>query len=401
MASGRAHADPPRPPSVQGAILVIDDTPEVAALVRAHLELAGYDVRVASCGADGLAAAAAEPPDLILLDVMMPGMNGYEVCQRLREAETTRYVPIIVLSAVPGRAAMVRALDIGADDFLAKPFHGDELLARVRAHVRKKRLHDAQANGSILIGEDPETRELREAIADRQLVLHYQPKRNAQDRQLIGVESLVRWRHPTRGLLPPGEFLPLAERTGLIRPLGEAVLENALRQCHTWQQAGHSVPVAVNMSASDLQDLRTPALTLELLMRCRVPPQDLTIELTESAMVADPVRAIEILTRLRDQGVRISIDDFGTGYSSLSYLRRLPVDELKIDRSFVAEVTTDIATQTIVRGTIALAHDLGLHVVAEGVESQETWDCLTELGCDIVQGFFLGRPVPADALEIA
>src|SRR5579871_6776586 len=346
------------PPSP--TILVVDDTPTNLKVVDATLSPRGYIVVTADSGTEALAKAAAVQPDLILLDIMMPGMNGYEVCQQLREAEATRLVPIVMLSAVPGRAAAIRALDVGADDFIAKPFDREELLARVRAHLRMRRLRDAR----VAPVEEPEdVTVLRAAIAAGQLILYYQPKLEARTNRLMGVETLVRWQHPTRGLVPPGWFIPLAERSGLIRAVSESVLGIALRQCRAWADDGHMVPVAVNLSALDVQHLGLPALIFELLMSCEVAPTQLTVELTESAMMADPLRAIEVLTRLHDEGIQISLDDFGTGYSSLSYLRQLPVDELKIDHSFTAALITDPGSQTIVRSTIALAHDLGLRVV--------------------------------------
>jgi EAL domain-containing protein (putative c-di-GMP-specific phosphodiesterase class I)/FixJ family two-component response regulator len=384
-------------PAGRGRILVIDDAPEVTRVLRARLERDGYAVTVAEDGPAGLTAAAASPPDLILLDVMMPGIDGYEVCRQLRAQPATRLTPVVMLTAVADHAAVVRALDIGADDFIAKPFHTDELAARVRAHLRMRRL---QALPMELAGSDaPELAELREAIASGQLLMYYQPKRAARDRRLVGVEALVRWQHPRRGLLLPGRFVPLAERTELARPLSECVLQYALAQCRAWSQSGADVPVAVNLCVQDAQDPDLPAQVMDLLARFGIPPAMLTLELTEGAVMTNPQRAIGVLTELRLHGIHVSLDDFGTGYSSLSYLLRLPVDELKIDQSFVAGLTTDGGSQAIVQSTIALAHQLDLRVVAEGVEDEPTWRLLAEVGCDVVQGFHVGLPRPAQELD--
>ncbi|MBI3301707.1 MAG: EAL domain-containing protein [Deltaproteobacteria bacterium] len=239
------------------------------------------------------------------------------------------------------------------------------------------------------------TGELRHAIEHDQLLLHYQPKAHFATGQVSHVEALVRWQHPPHGLLPPDRFVPLAEQTGLIKPLSLWVLNTALRQCHAWQQEGLTLHVAVNLSMRNLQDPRLPDIITELLATWSVAPTCLDVEITESALAADPERALEILTRLGEMGVRISIDDFGTGYSSLAYLKRLPVDEIKIDKSFVIGMTADDNDAAIVRSTIDLGHNLGLAVVAEGVENQATWDLLAALGCDFAQGYYLSRPVPA------
>jgi EAL domain-containing protein (putative c-di-GMP-specific phosphodiesterase class I) len=240
--------------------------------------------------------------------------------------------------------------------------------------------------------------ELRRAIDAGGLVLHHQPKASLRTGALVGSEALVRWEHPQRGLVPPDEFVPLAEHTGLIRPLSRWVLDAGLRQCRAWRDQGLQIPVSINLSARDLHDPQLPELVASLLERWDVVPNMLKLEITESAVMADAERAIDVLGRLRSMGVRISIDDFGTGYSSLSYLKRLPVDELKIDRSFVSHLATDDHDLAIVRSTIGLAHDLGLTVVAEGVEDLATWNVLASLGCDVVQGYFLSRPLPADEL---
>jgi diguanylate cyclase len=240
--------------------------------------------------------------------------------------------------------------------------------------------------------------ELRRAIDQQQLLLHYQPKVDAHTGQVLGVEALVRWQHPTHGLIPPGEFIPLAERTGLITPLTHYVLDAALRQCNAWRQAGHELAVAVNVSARRLLDLEFPDEVAGLLARWEVPARLLVVEITESTIMADPTHAIQILGRLNARGVEVSIDDFGTGYSSMAYLKSLPVHELKVDRSFVSKMTSNPSDAVIVRSTVDLGRNLGLRVVAEGVEDSVTLQELDALGCDVVQGYYISRPVPADDL---
>ena len=237
--------------------------------------------------------------------------------------------------------------------------------------------------------------ELRQAIASDRLLVHYQPKASLVTGRVFQAEALVRWRHPERGLIPPDQFIPLAEQTGLIRPLCHWVLNDALRQCALWKRNGVDLRVAVNLSMHNLQDSRLPDVIVTLLSRWALEPACLEVEITESALSADPGRTFEILTRLHDMGIRISIDDFGTGYSALAYLKRLPVDEIKIDKSFVMGMAAEEDDATIVRSTIDLGHNLGLQVVAEGIEDKATWDLLKSLGCDFAQGYFLSRPLPA------
>jgi diguanylate cyclase (GGDEF)-like protein len=241
--------------------------------------------------------------------------------------------------------------------------------------------------------------ELRRAIDNRELVLHFQPKAALTGDGVCGVEALVRWEHPERGLVPPASFIPLAERTPLIRPLTRYVLDAALEQCARWQAAGRELHVAVNVSARNLLDDRFVDDVLELLARRQVPASWLQLEVTESAIMADPDRARLILGRLAEVGITLSLDDFGAGYTSLAHLKDLPVHQLKIDRSFVARMTADRSNALIVRSVVELGHNLGLTTVAEGVEDGATWDRLAELGCDVAQGYHVCRPLPAEQLE--
>jgi predicted signal transduction protein with EAL and GGDEF domain len=237
---------------------------------------------------------------------------------------------------------------------------------------------------------------LRTALDDDQLVNHYQPKLHLRTGAVIGVEALVRWNHPERGLIYPDVFLPLAEQAGLMRRLALSVLERSLRDLQNWRAAGHELSVAVNLSVSNLQDVALPDQVAMLLEAFAVPPAALTLEITEDVLMADAARSQQVMAALRRLGVRLSIDDYGTGYSSLSYLRALPVDELKLDRSFASNLTSDARAAAIVRSTLQLALDLDMAMVVEGVEDRATLAALRAWDCDVAQGYHIARPMPVD-----
>jgi diguanylate cyclase (GGDEF)-like protein len=236
--------------------------------------------------------------------------------------------------------------------------------------------------------------QLREAIERDELVLHYQPKVALTDGRIVGAEALVRWEHPDRGLIGPGQFVPLAEHTGLIGPLTGWVLRQALLDARTWWDRGHRMSVAVNLSVANLVDPELPGLVAGLLAETRLPPAALEFEITESVLMTEPERALRTLTLLRGMGTKLAVDDYGTGHSSLAYLHRLPLNTLKIDRSFISAMAGEGGV--IVRSTVELAHSLGLDVVAEGIEDHRTAVALRVLGCDLGQGFHYARPMPID-----
>jgi diguanylate cyclase (GGDEF)-like protein/PAS domain S-box-containing protein len=251
--------------------------------------------------------------------------------------------------------------------------------------------HDrACARSLTMVGE------LRQAIESDQLRIHYQPKVNLRAMVDAGVEALVRWEHPREGLLSPGEFIPIAEETGLIHPLSLWVLDRALRDRRVWAESGVDIGVSVNLAPDSLHHPSLDAIVADMLARHDAPARRLTIEVTETGMMRNPARARSLLGRLHDMGVQVSIDDFGTGYSSLAYLKELPVDEVKVDQSFVKDAATSQRDACIVRSVIDLGHNLGLRVVAEGVEDEETVERLRNWGCDMAQGWLLGRPTPAE-----
>ena len=277
---------------------------------------------------------------------------------------------------------LLRRADIAL--FVAKQQRG--------AFVRYAPEHERQGASRLTL-----MAELREALQrDSELFLQFQPLVRLRDRSLAGVEALVRWRHPQRGLVPPMEFVPFAEKTRLIKPLTRWVLVSALQQSVAWQRGGHSIPVSVNISMRDLVDPEFPETIAALVRAAQAPASLLVLEITESLIMTEPERAIKTLSQLRDLGVRLAVDDFGTGYSSLAYLHRLPITEIKIDKSFVAAMTGEASRANIVRASVELGHSLQLESVAEGVEDARTWDLLRALGCDLAQGYFISRPMVAD-----
>ncbi|MFZ5877305.1 MAG: putative bifunctional diguanylate cyclase/phosphodiesterase [Nitrospirota bacterium] len=276
---------------------------------------------------------------------------------------------------------LIRLADVALDQ-AKEGGHGYFVYAHDRDHYEPERL--------TLMGELPD------AIERDQLFLVYQPKIDLHRRTVVGVEALVRWRHPQRGVIPPDRFILLAEHAGLIKPLTFWVLRTAFAQARAWRDAGLSLSVAANLSARVLQDPKLPDQIAARIAAAKADPAWIELEITESVIMANPDRARGSLRALHAMGVRLAIDDFGTGYSSLGYLKKLPVDTLKIDKSFVTDMASDPDSEVIVRSTIDLAHTLGLTVVAEGVEDQEAWDRLTAFGCDGAQGYYVSKPMPAE-----
>ena len=285
--------------------------------------------------------------------------------------------------------------------------HATELLQRADVAM-----YDAKRNRAgwrtYVASEDPNSPErLRSVELLRGLLrgdgagleLHYQPKVRLCDGSLTGVEALVRWRHPVQGLLYPGSFLDLVEENGLARYLTGHVLDRALEQCARWRELGLDIPVAVNLSATTVIDTELPQSVADRLSHHGLPPTSLELEITEEFLMSDWVRARSVLEGVRGLGVRVSVDDFGTGYSSLSYLRDLPIDQLKLDRTFISRMEDDETAAALVRSTVSLAHSLGLEMVAEGVETADIVARLVSFGCDQAQGYHLGRPMPAEEVE--
>jgi EAL domain-containing protein (putative c-di-GMP-specific phosphodiesterase class I) len=237
---------------------------------------------------------------------------------------------------------------------------------------------------------------LRRALENEEFELYYQPKVNINDGRLCGAEALIRWRQPDGSLVSPAEFIPLAEETGLIVPIGYWVAEEACHQLQAWQDAGLALSrIAINISPFHFQDEELPVRLEAIIARTSLSGDSLEVEITETAVMGDPQKATNMLERIRALGIDVSVDDFGTGYSSLAYLKRFPINAIKIDRAFVAELGTNPEDAAIVKTIVALAKTLNLEVIAEGVETKEQWEFLAEAGCEIAQGFFFSRPLSA------
>ena len=335
----------------------------------------------------------------ILMPKLQGSMAAITVAERVAGALTENFL----VAGVP--------VSVGVSIGIAVyPDHGEDVETVMQhADVAMYRAKQAGLDYALYSSEqDPHdasmlslAAELRGAIETDQLELHYQPKYLISDSGATvveGVEALVRWQHPTRGLLPPSDFVPIAERTGLIRPLTSWVLATGLRQLRSWHEAGLCLSMAMNVSPRSLTDMSLIPDIERALNESGVDPRGVILEVTENSFMSDPARSIRALESIRALGIAVSIDDFGTGYSSLAYLRLLPVTEVKIDRSFIRELLSSSTDQSIVQATIALAHSLGFKVVAEGVEDEATLGHLREMGCDVAQGFHLCRPHPANEL---
>ncbi len=273
----------------------------------------------------------------------------------------------------------------------------DVALARAKSHHSRVEVYspahdDFDPGRLLLLGQ------VRRALERGEFVLHYQPKIDLETKRISGVEALLRWRHPELGLLAPLKFIPLIEQTALIRPVTLHVIAEALAQASRWRKQGLRLGISINLSARNLLDVELPGQVEKLLQEHGVPADQLTVEVTESATLADPERAVRVLSALQACGVAVSIDDFGTGNASIDYLARLPANELKIDKSFITGICEDKRAEAIVHSTIDLARHLGLKVVAEGIETEAVADRLAALGCDTGQGYVISRPLPADQL---
>jgi diguanylate cyclase (GGDEF)-like protein len=329
--------------------------------------------------------------------VLLPGISEDEAgvaAERMLESVrqpfdveglTLEVAGSIGISICPDHGDDVETLMQRADVamFLAKEARDDhEFYSFERDHYSPARL--------ALAGE------MRGAVEAEEFLFHYQPKADMRTGSIVAVEALARWQHPQRGLLSPVEFIPIAEQTGLIRPMTVRLLSHALHQARSWRVIGLEPRVAVNFSPRSILDRKLPGAIARAIAEAEAQPGWLKLEITESTIMADPKRVRAVLVELHEMGLKIALDDFGTGYSSLAHLRRLPLDELKIDRSFVMGMTLNASDAAIVHSTIDLAHNLGLEVVAEGVNSPEVWERLVALGCDTAQGFYLSKPLPAD-----
>lgn len=349
---------------------------------------AGFDADSATSLDEAAGRISTADYDVIVLDLSLGGREGISL---LRQIAACPSDPVVVLMSRLDervRAASIRyaaALGLRVAGALAKPV-GPSALRSLLDQPLPQRLRSSRAFNVV-----PTAAELAEAIQTRHIVAGFQPKVSLAGRRVVGFEALARWHHAPRGPVPPDHFIPLAEQNGLIVPLTRLILEDALAACVRWRGDHPDCSVAVNISPMVLANPALPEEIEALLIRHALPPAALIAEITETTVIANPLLAAEILTRLRIKGIGLSMDDFGTGYSSLLTLLRLPFTELKIDRSFVAACETDLEAWKIIRATISLARELGLSVVAEGIESEAAEDKLRDVGCHIGQGWRFGR----------
>jgi EAL domain-containing protein (putative c-di-GMP-specific phosphodiesterase class I)/ActR/RegA family two-component response regulator len=394
-------------------LLVLDDDPFVPRWIRQVAEHEGYDVNVSADLQNVRTLYRAFRPTLILIDLTLGGYQGLDAL-RLLAAERC-VVPVILTGAAEAgvlhsASRFGMTLDLSMAGIIAKPIELGQLRRALAAHVLGKQDEDTSVIGRMLregrenlTGGDAASRQddearLRTAFNAGELRVHYQPQVALASGRVVGVEALVRWQHPTRGLVSPNSFLPLAERLGLIQPLTMFVLASALEEVRGWARAGQPVSVAVNLSTTMLSEPRLAEDIARLCEQATVSPDQLTLEISENATIGHLQALADALMRLRARGFRLALDNFGTGFSSLVELRSLPFSQLKIDKTFVNEATTRPAARAIVDAVIEFGHKIGFQIVAEGVETREAMVLLKEAGCDLAQGFLISRPVDAVAL---
>ena len=382
----------------QRTIYLIDDEVEMLEMLSDVIEMMGLIAQPYNrAGHFFEQVKKFEENSILVLALNMPDMDGIEVIRRL---STMPAPPALILMSghdsgvlhAAEKLGRARRLDILA--YIGKPIN----LEKFKSLLTSTTSDNTKPPPSLSTDTAPSFEELQWAISHEQLILHYQPQINISTGDIIGVEALVRWQHPERGLIYPDHFIQLAEQKGLIGAITHWVIEHAVKQKQRWREQGLDLLVSVNISAVDITSLTLPEQLADLLDNNQLDPTMLMLEVTESALMGELVTSLDILTRLRLKGVGLSIDDFGTGYSSLSQLHRMPFTEMKIDRSFVANMGQDEEAKAIVKTCIILGHELNMQVVAEGVETHEQAEILKLLGCDVGQGYFYSKPVIADEI---
>jgi EAL domain-containing protein (putative c-di-GMP-specific phosphodiesterase class I) len=374
----------------QKRLLIMDDESSFCTFVEKAAARVGFDTTSLTDPAEFVTTLRAFSPSALVIDLKMPGFDGVQLLQRVRDEGCD--AGIILVSGMDQRVLSMaeklgRSHGLNIVGVLQKPVRLADLQALLRS----------AASSQQRFAPD----ELKHAIETGELIVHYQPKieRN-DDRWLVNsAEALVRWRHPTEGLVMPGEFVPLAEEYDLIGPLTDYVLTTCVQQISFWSKRKLDCRLAVNLSARSIEDLEFPDRLKRLMDEHDVAGSSLTLELTESAAMADPTKAMDIFLRLRVADLGLAIDDFGTGFSSLKQLYQLPFDELKVDRTFVQDLPGDDEARAIVRATIDMGHALGMRVCAEGVETVGALEYLESVNCDRAQGFLIGRPASASEFE--
>jgi len=378
------------------SVYLLDDEPDQVDLLREFVEMSGMKAQGYTHASQFFEQISTNTDcDILVLDLQMPGMDGIEVMRRLNEIHVK---PALILISGHDTSVLSSAEKLGrAHDFeiiasMNKPLNMAQFQSIIKAHSP---VHHKQANSFSADNHQFTASEILHGIHQKQLILHYQPQVDISTNALSGVEALVRWQHPQHGLIFPDRFIPQAEAFGLMGDLTNSVIKLAMQQEQRWLNNGLAVVVSVNISSDNITSLSLPEQLEKLLDNNQLDPGCITLEITESALMGDLITSLDILTRLRLKGIKLSIDDFGTGFSSLSQLHRIPFSELKIDRSFVGNMVHDDEARAIVKTCIMLSHELKMHVVAEGIEDQQTWDMLKNMGCDLAQGYFVAKPMPA------
>lgn len=367
-------------------VLVIDDEEDICEIIAEMAERRGLDVKTLSNTAKTTEILAHFPPDFIMLDLMMPGIDGVELLRLL--AEHAKGAKLCLMSGSDTRV-LNSARRLGSA-------HGLDVIAALEKPLDMQvlaKLLEQVAGGVAATTSD--TVDLGQAIASGQFTLHYQPVIEMATRRVKGVEALARWTHPHRGMLLPDAFLEQVVNDGLMQAFTDVVVQEATAQAARWNSAGEELTVSMNVTASTLLDLSLPDRISDLCRQHGLPPERLILEVTESEAMRDVTRTMDVLLRMRLRNIGVSIDDFGTGHSSLRELQRMPFSEMKIDKGFVIDMMANSDCAVIVKSIIDLGHNLGLKVIAEGVETAQIWRTLAEKSCDYAQGFLVAKAMPA------
>lgn len=366
-------------------LLVIDDEEDICETIAEVAEARGLEVATLSDPTLVAEKVVSFAPDIIMMDLMMPGTDGVELLRVL--VDKIKQARICLMSGSDARV-LNSARRLGSA-------HGLDVVAAIEKPIDIATLRatlDLLCGGTrAVIGTD-----IAQAIALGQFILYYQPVVEIATRRVKGAEALIRWAHPTRGVLSPGAFLEQVTHEGLMQPLTEHVLATAIKQAAAWHATGEALSVSMNITASSLLELGLPDRIAEMCKQHQVPPERLVLEVTENEAMRDVTRTMDVLLRMRIRNIGVSIDDFGTGHSSLRELQRMPFNEMKIDQSFVTDMAANRDCAVIVNSIIDLGHNLGLKVIAEGVEDQHVWRMLAEKGCDYAQGYYLSKPLPTE-----
>lgn len=365
-------------------LLVIDDEEDICETIAEIADSRGFEAATISDPTMVAAKLDTFKPDVIMLDLMMPGTDGVELLRVL--VDKVRSAKICLMSGSDTRV-LNSARRLGSA-------HGLEVVAAFEKPIDMALLRSTLDQISGGGNKDVAAADLAQALALGQLILYYQPVIEIATRRVKGAEALIRWAHPTRGILPPAEFLDEIVKEGLMQPMTENVLATAVAQVAKWHHAGEDMTVSVNVTASSLLELSLPDRITEMCGHHKVPPEKLILEVTETEAMRDVTRTMDVLLRMRIRNIGVSIDDFGTGHSSLRELQRMPFSEVKIDKGFVLDMANNRDNAVIVNSVIDLGHNLGLKVIAEGVEDVRIWRMLAEHNCDYAQGFYMAKPMP-------